>query len=303
MKRSLFLGIDGGGTKTKASLISADREWSRCGVWRAINYNSVGKEQVMQVMREILTWARNECPQEDRICGIGIAAAGISNGDAAALLQAEANHAGFQDAKIRVMGDHQAALMGAMGRMEGMILIVGTGSICLGVDSDGNERRTGGWGHIFDDWGSGYDIGRQILAAIARAHDGRGKPTVLTEMVFSKYALSKMEDLIRMVYSPETKKQDIARLAQLLEPALAEQDEAAIAIGENTVASWCELVRPVAERCKMAEPVLALCGSIAQHNVYLQQHFEKEIGRSLPGLKIVMPQNDASVGAALLAML
>ncbi len=58
-----------------------------------------------------------------------------------------------------------------------------TGSIVYGVNSDGVEARSGGWRHLLADEGSGYGIALCGLQAIARAADGRGIPTQLTDLM------------------------------------------------------------------------------------------------------------------------
>ncbi len=36
---------------------------------------------------------------------------------------------------------------------------------------------SGGWGHLLDDHGSGYDIGLNALKAVLRSYDGRNAKT------------------------------------------------------------------------------------------------------------------------------
>lgn len=82
---------------------------------------------------------------------------------------------------IRLVGDHETALAGALEEPAGVILIAGTGSICYGVNESGAKFRAGGYGHIIDDAGSAYAIGRDILKAVVRSSDGRQGQTVLKE--------------------------------------------------------------------------------------------------------------------------
>ena len=58
------------------------------------------------------------------------------------------------------------------------------GSICYGQSTDGREARSGGWGSLMDDEGGGFALGRDALAAVVRAEDGRIAPTVLHDAVF-----------------------------------------------------------------------------------------------------------------------
>ena len=69
--------------------------------------------------------------------------------------------------------DQETALAGALGAPCGMVLIAGTGSICFGRDAVVKQPGSGGYGHKIDDEGSGYALGRDALAAVVRAQDGR----------------------------------------------------------------------------------------------------------------------------------
>ncbi len=297
MKKYLFLGIDGGGTQTKTALISKDSERVADAVWESINYNSVGEEQVVRVLEKILTWAYQHLEKDTELLGIGICAAGTSNINARHIIQKTIDSQHFQG-KLLITGDQKAALMGALGHMNGVVLIVGTGSICYGMDSSGREARTGGWGHRIDDVGSGYDLGRCILAAIVQAHDGRGPQTVLTDLVFDKYQFSSIEDVIHFVYSPNTHKQTIAALSTLLEPAFVQHDPVAIKIANRAVQNWVQLVTPVVESLHMQNSTLSLCGGVASKNTYMQKLFSSQIAAIFPSLQLVPPKASAAVGAA-----
>ncbi|WP_312430280.1 BadF/BadG/BcrA/BcrD ATPase family protein [Lacrimispora sp.] len=112
--------------------------------------------------------------------GICIGAAGISNRDTAKLLTRNLKEQGMQGV-IRLVGDHETALAGALEEPAGVILIAGTGSICYGINESGAKFRAGGYGHIIDDAGSAYAIGKDILKAVVRSSDGRQGQTVLKE--------------------------------------------------------------------------------------------------------------------------
>ena len=87
----------------------------------------------------------------------------------------------------------------------GCILIAGTGSICTGITEDGKTARAGGWGHLIDDVGSGYALGRDALTAVVRAQDGRGAKTVLTDLVQKAWKVENIGQLIAETYSTADK--------------------------------------------------------------------------------------------------
>ena len=64
-------------------------------------------------------------------------------------------------------------------------------------------------------------IGRDILAAVVRAEDGRDRPTGLTSLVMETLGAAEIRELITWLYAPATGKKEVASLARLLAPALS----------------------------------------------------------------------------------
>ena len=134
------LGLDGGVTKTLAQAMNAEgTPLFRVG-GGALNLNSETPDRVRAVVRDILRQAGRQAGGPP--AAVCIAAAGVSNPAAAQVLRAGAQDAGYAG-PVQVTGDHMAALAGALGRPEGLILIAGTGSICAGRTADGREARSG----------------------------------------------------------------------------------------------------------------------------------------------------------------
>ena len=81
------------------------------------------------------------------------------------------------------------------GTEAGVVLIAGTGSIAMGINEAGAVERSGGWGPTLGDEGSGYDIARQALKAVAASFDGRAPRTALTERLCRQPALRRPRPL------------------------------------------------------------------------------------------------------------
>ena len=91
----------------------------------------------------------------------------------------------------------------------GTVLIAGTGSICYARTADGRRARSGGWGHLIDDEGSAYALGRDILRAVVRAADGRAPATALTELIAQRLGAPGVQPVIRFTYAPTTTKRKL----------------------------------------------------------------------------------------------
>ena len=118
------------------------------------------------------------------------------------------------------------ALVAGSGLPEGLVVVAGTGSIAYGVNADAVAARSGGWGPVLADEGSGYWIGRHALVAIMRHADGRGPRTALTPMVLEHLGLSRPDDLVNEVYEGAERRQLVATLGQLVDRGLRRYDGA-----------------------------------------------------------------------------
>jgi N-acetylglucosamine kinase-like BadF-type ATPase len=82
---------------------------------------------------------------------------------------------------VVVTSDAITSHAGALGGKPGVVLAAGTGAVTVAIGADGRFRRVDGLGPWLGDEGSGAWLGRRGLQAAARAGDGRGPPTTLTE--------------------------------------------------------------------------------------------------------------------------
>lgn len=84
-----------------------------------------------------------------------------------------------------IVEDSLAALAAAHEGKDGIVIIAGTGSNCVGMRG-GKVTKAGGWGYLIGDEGSAYDISRRALNAVFRAYDGRGPQTAIAPLVLSR---------------------------------------------------------------------------------------------------------------------
>ena len=233
------------------------------------------------------------------IAGLVVGMAGTSTLSARALLEKALADAGWTG-PLRLLGDQEIALAGAV-ESPGMLLIAGTGSVCCGRDAAGNLFRVGGYGYLIDDCGSGWAIGRDILAAVVRAEDGRGPATVFTQGVFQRLRLASVPQLITWLYAPETGKRDVAALASLLPEALSQGDKAAEAIAAKAANDLAEMAETGWEKSGLEKGSLALTGSILLHVPAVRDQLEARLSRSCPRLRITLPMATPAEGAAKIA--
>jgi len=171
----IFLGIDGGGSKTTFLLEDNEgHELARFDTGPS-NWISVGPDRA----RESISQGILSLPSiPDIVCG-GFAGAGRPEG-------VEFYHKCLASllphARLFVEIDAHIAYMGAIGSKPGVLLIAGTGSIAIARKSGGTMIRAGGWGPTFGDEGSGFWIGRAAVRTALRAHDTGEFPIFVSEI-------------------------------------------------------------------------------------------------------------------------
>jgi len=294
-------GMDGGGTKTVLEARAPDGRVLLRERFGSLNLNSAAVQAVRETMQGC-TDALARLPGGLEACAaLCVGSAGVSNPQARALLEQMLRRCGYRGALL-LTGDQETALAGALGAPCGMVLIAGTGSICFGRDAAGKTARSGGYGHKIDDEGSGYALGRDALAAVVRAQDGRGPRTLLTDLVFAQLKVVDVGGLVQFTYDPQTDKKQIAALAPLVARAYEAGDEAAKAVVEKACRELALLVEPVARALHMEDGVLALTGSILLRDKAVREGTAALLRMRFPGMRLAEPKSDAAAGAALLAL-
>src|SRR5208282_983876 len=163
-----YLGIDGGGTKTRCVLadeatVLATAMTGGCSVIR--HGEQRAREALHAAVRQVCATAGVSA---DRISSICIGVTGAARPEIAAKIRGiltELIPEGTPT-RIEVVGDNVIALEAAFGAGPGVIAIAGTGSIVYGRDAAGHTARAGGWGFAISDEGSGHWIGRRAISAI-----------------------------------------------------------------------------------------------------------------------------------------
>lgn len=166
---TFYLGIDGGGTKTKFLLGDEQQVLAEAST-AGSNILRTGEESVQRALHtgieEACATAGIQAQQIARVVG-GIA--GSSNDPVRASLESILRQK--ISGEIVIVGDmviaHHAALEGA----PGVLVNAGTGSIAYGRNADNDTARAGGWGFAISDEGSGHWIGRVAIASAMRSFD------------------------------------------------------------------------------------------------------------------------------------
>jgi glucosamine kinase len=171
---AIYLGIDGGGSKTSC-LIGDESSVRGAGTGGASNVVRVGEAQAREALATAISQALTVAdlePSAIRSVCVGLAGAARPEiSERVRLIISELVPGGIDPGRIQVVGDTVIALEAAFGDGPGVIVIAGTGSIAYGRNREGQTARAGGWGFAISDEGSGHWIGRTAVAAAIGAWD------------------------------------------------------------------------------------------------------------------------------------
>lgn len=295
----VLIGIDGGGSKTTALATDLEgRLWGR-GVSGASNYHGIGAEAAYAALDVAVHAALGDAPVRPVSLCLGMAGAGRPADQAVMRAWAETRYPGVP---VTLVHDGQLALAAGTPEGWGIAVLCGTGSLIYGEDRDGAAARAGGWGYLLGDEGSGYAIGLAALRAVARAADGRGPQTALTQAILRHWYLQQPQDLIGHVYAPSMQRADIAGLAEIVQAVAALDDAVARQILEGAAQELAQAVRAVVKQRLWAGPIpCALAGSVLVKGQAVNVAFQKAVTLLQVALDPITPVPEPAWGAIRLA--
>ena len=295
-----FCGWDGGGTKTEVLIGNGQGQIIARECFGPLNVNGAGRERVGQTIRDCVAFMASQPGGLEAFAALAIGCAGVSNLEVRSFLTGELEACGYRG-PVSLQGDQDIALAGAV-EGPGAVLVAGTGSVCRAQGKNGEPFRTGGYGYLIDDEGSGYAIGRDILTAVVRAFDGRLNETCLTQMVFEQLGVTSIPEIITWLYAPSTGKKEIASLAPLMLRGLEEQDEACTAIAKKAAGELSQLVLAAWRKLELDEGELCFIGSILLRCELVRTEVERMCLAQYPRMRIIPARGTPAQGALKIAM-
>jgi N-acetylglucosamine kinase-like BadF-type ATPase len=292
------LGIDGGATKTAAALLELTADRVHLAEAGPSNADAVGAETAFANLEEAVAAVRASAEIED---GLGAAVLAVA-GTVPPTLERDVSRAFGLD-HLYVINDVVAAW--AVGTLcePGIAVISGTGSHVFGVNAAGASWRTGGWGHVLGDEGSGYWLGLHGLKAALSYRDASGPATVLLEDALAEYELDAIENLPTLFYGKPLTKDEVARFTIRVERAAEDGDEVAARLFEQAGSDLAVQIRAAVDSLGLGpEPfVVALVGSVAHGSAILRERLEEHVTAFAPEAQFVVPELPPIAGSLLLA--
>lgn len=301
--RSLFIGVDGGGTKTRAVLM--DYEGNILGEAQAGPSNPlrVGVAAAVANIREAVDKACDAArASRAEVLAMEVGLAGARRHDLrASVSRALMQSIGIRDAEI--VTDADIALYGATEGEAGLVVIAGTGSICCGLNKRNVHGCIGGWGPLAGDEGSGSWIARRALQTISHAADGRGPQTSLVRAACEYFRVTEPYDLLLALYAPSMTNSRIAGFSRhvVMEAKSGDHEArriigaAGMELGQMAVA----LIRKLAMQRQSF--LLATVGGVFAAGSLVLSPMKREVERAAPRVRFTEPRMPPAVAAAHMA--
>lgn len=298
----IVIGIDGGGSKTRAMV--ADQHGGKIadvvGPASAVRPGKV--EASAAVITDVVRDALASCEMTHvmpRVLCVGVAGVG-REAERQELWQALVSRELADE--IVIHSDFSVALDDAFGDGPGVLLISGTGSSAFGRGPTGATARCGGWGPVFGDEGSGAWIGRKALSVVAAASDGREPETALTGAILTAAQANELPELIN--WAAAATPQGLASLAPVVMSVADAGDLRANSIVSLAVEELALHVRALARQLftdERATLPVALTGGMLQRGSTLRRRLEHRLKTAVPGAHVsaeeVIPVRGAVRGA------
>lgn len=288
-----FLGIDGGGTKTRC-LVGDEKSQLGVGSSSSSKVQRVGEA----CARDALAGAVNEACVQAGISPRQIVrtCAGITGAARPEIAGVMKNlMASIVGGQVEIVGDIEIAFEDGFGSGPGVMVIAGTGSIVFGRNAAGESARAGGWGYPISDQGSGQWIGAEAVREALRERD-RGQTGGQLNALMEKLGADSFENfIVRLNANPAV---DFAALFPVVLAASDKGDTAAAEILTHAGRELAAMSGTVIDRLFGEQSVsVATHGGVFASNPIVRESFAQEIGARYPRVELLDREVDPARGA------
>lgn len=263
---SLYLGIDGGGTKTELVLVNSEGCVLKQLRLEGCNPNDVGVSSSISILIKGINHMLIDFPSVKYVfCGI----AGVLAGNFSAQIEKELKKR-FPALVVKVKTDSYN-LFGIDSDAD-IALISGTGSVAF-IKKEDSFIRLGGWGHLLDRGGSAYDMGRAAIQIAAREEDMQAPRSVLGKAVLDEMGTDTVWSGVKKIYSEG--KPYVAGFARAVFSAYERGDKNAISIVDENARALAELLNTATDLYKAKPLAIASGGIFENYGDVLSRHISK----------------------------
>ncbi|MFQ9977588.1 N-acetylglucosamine kinase [Clostridium cadaveris] len=299
-----YLGVDGGGTKTRYILIDENFN-TKVDIERGtIHIHQIGIEGLK---REITTAVHDICDRAkislSEIENIFLAIPGYGESENDKKIIDDALKEILKGVNYRADNDCVAGWAAGTGCKEGINIVAGTGSIAFGKNRFGKTARCGGWGYSIGDDGGAYWIAIKLLNEYTKEKDGRKPRTKLVDIVDNEYGIDKYFGIVDMVYNKyNLSRTDIASVAKTTYLGALEGVEECIKIYEEAAGELFRHIKSLSQELDFKDDfIVSYTGSVFKAGDFILEPMRKLIEKENINCILSPPKLEPWNGAALMA--
>ncbi|MGL4347787.1 MAG: N-acetylglucosamine kinase [Chitinophagaceae bacterium] len=298
----LFLGVDGGGTKTAFTIIDKQGNTIFNYVAGTAHIDQIKKQGLIQLFENFLKELSHKNIDMDDISYCFFGMPGYSE---APLWDQQIHEVldFFFSNKYTCGNDSVSGWAAGLAGKAGINLIAGTGTICLGVDDNACSVRSGGWGHLIGDEASGFWLGKNLMEIFTKQADGRAEKSALYSIFREELLLKDDNDLINLVYNQwEGSREKIANLSRIISPALQQNDPYIEHLMDQCAQEMASMVFAVANKLDFVGDIpVSYSGGVFNLGAYILDPFRLYLGQHKKNFSITKPLLTPDRGSALYA--
>ena len=294
------LGIDGGGSHTRALLCYANGQIIGHGLSRGTNPRTCSALELKAHLQEAVDQATQSIDYS-KIIAAHFGLAGAGEADTRAKVSTITKELLSEHTACTIGHDLEIALAGGLANNTGIVLVAGTGAACYGRTFDGRSKKCGDWGDLVDDVGSGSWIGLRALQACVSQTDGRLPKSSLKKAVMDFLKIDHMYNFKVRIHDSGLSRSERARLAPIILNLAEAGDTASIAIVAEGVDALSNCLFHTSRQLRIKAPSVLLSGGLLKHT-YFSNSLKTALKTRIPSAIITKPILSPSAGAVLMAL-
>lgn len=299
----VFLGFDGGGTKTECVALDDRARVVGRGKAGASNPTRIGFESAAKAVEAAAAAAlalAQTGSRRDEVVAICAGLAGTGKPENRQRMNALLSSA-FPNAAVQVLMDLELPLA-AIENGPAIVLIAGTGSAAIGRDSSGNILRAGGFGRDISDEGSAYDVGRSAVEDAMKQQSLTGKDSSLGSQILRELDCRNWTEVLESI--AENRDAVYPRIFPVIAAAADSGDESARLLLSDAAEKLAALVRTLSEQLGLAATdfALAKAGGMIGRSAHFDRELAEHLKSALPRAHEVNVSEPAAETAARLAL-
>lgn len=294
--KEIFLGVDGGGTKTSYFLENGGKKYEVIG--KTLHLKQISRDEfINRFSYDIESLCKKAKINVKEITYSFIALPGFGQFPEDEDFIMENIRKTLKSDDFSVDNDSVNGWAGSLNAKPGINLVLGTGSIAFGIDDKGNKMRCGGWGYFVGDEGSGYYIGKKIINIFSKMSDGRYEKTLIYDKVKERMQL--IDDYDVITKSINMSRDEIASLSVILGDAIKDNDKYAIELLDDLTDEVSLIINTMAEKMYFEDVIkVSYSGGVFKLGNILIKSIQDKLNKNI---KIVSPFVGPSEGALILA--